>query len=83
LTPGIRAERSVRAEQGALITRVTPRIQQALGIQAGDVIFGVNNRAVATAAAIKQAIDQAASRGIVRLHVERRGQQFSTDFRVR
>jgi serine protease Do len=82
LTPVLRADRGILSPNGALITRVDPTVGRQLGIQAGDVIFGVNNREVANANAIKQAIEQS-GRGGIRLHVERNGQRFYTDFAVR
>jgi serine protease Do len=48
LTPGIRAERNIRSEQGALIVSLSDDAQQA-GLQEGDVILQINRVRVRTA----------------------------------
>ncbi|MEO7367116.1 MAG: trypsin-like peptidase domain-containing protein, partial [Gemmatimonadaceae bacterium] len=42
LTPAIRAERSIRRANGALVQTVSQRVAEQLGIQAGDVILQIN-----------------------------------------
>jgi serine protease Do len=48
LTPGIRAERSIRSEQGALIVSLSDDARQA-GLEEGDVILQINRSRVRTA----------------------------------
>jgi serine protease Do len=48
LTPGIRAERSIHSEQGALIVSLSDDARQA-GLQEGDVILQINRARVRTA----------------------------------
>jgi serine protease Do len=80
LTSVIRVERGIRSEAGALVVRVGQRTASEIGIQAGDVIYGINQRPVKSAEDVKRAIDQ--SGGYVRMHVERGGAAFVTDFRI-
>jgi serine protease Do len=83
LTPAIRAERNIRAQQGALIYNVSQRVANDLGIQPGDVIVRVNNTAIATAQDVARAINEYSDRGYMRMWVEHKGQLYFTDFSVR
>jgi serine protease Do len=83
LTPQIRAERGIRSARGAVVYRVSDRLQQSLGLQPGDVIFQVNRTAVASADEVARAVDAYAPRGPVRFFLERGGTAFTVDFRVR
>ena len=83
LTPAIRAEHNVRARTGALVTGVTARVADQLGIQQGDVIIQVNNAQIKSAEDVARAIDYYGGRGPIRLFVERSGSVFFTDFVIR
>ena len=83
LTPAIRLERGVRSAHGAVIYRVTPRVSESIGIQAGDVIVQINRTPVDDAAGAAKALDYYGGRGPIRLFFERSGQVFSTDFSIR
>lgn len=83
LTPTIRAERSLRSEQGALVFQVSDRIKQEIGIQAGDVIIAINNQRITSAEAVRVALDYYAGRGAIRMFCERAGTGFTTDFAIR
>ena len=83
LTPAMRAERNVRANAGALVTRVSDRVAGDLGIQQGDIIIQINNVGITSAEDAARAIDRAASRGPIRMYVERGGRVFFTDFVIR
>jgi serine protease Do len=80
LTPAIRAERSIRRANGALVQSVTPRIAEQLGIQAGDVILQINRVPVADAQAAARALDYYAGRGGIVMYIERNGQVYTTEF---
>jgi serine protease Do len=84
LTPAIRAERNITSNHGALISSVTQRTSNDLGIQSGDVIVQINVTPVADAQQVKRILEAlATSRGDVRMYLERGGRIFYTDFRVK
>jgi serine protease Do len=84
LTPAIRAERNITSNHGALISSVTQRTSNDLGIQSGDVIVQINVTPVADAQQVKRMLEAlATSRGDVRMYLERGGRIFYTDFRVK
>ncbi len=77
VTPAIQAERGLRSERGALIFRITPQVSQATGLQAGDVIVGINRTPVRTAAQVGDLLQSRA--GAVRVYFERGGEITFTD----
>jgi serine protease Do len=83
VTAPIRAERGIQSPRGALVYRVSQRVANEIGVQAGDVIIQVNRVPVASAEDVARAIDHYGGRGPIRLYVERRRQLFTTDFVVR
>jgi serine protease Do len=83
LTPAIRAERRIRSPRGAVIFRVSERVSDELGLQAGDVIVQVNRMPVTSADDAAEALDRLGGRGPIRLFFERGGRIFSTDFSIR
>ena len=83
VTPAIRAERGLRSSAGALVTNVSDRVADELGIQQGDVIVQVNRTQVRSADDVARAIDYYGGRGPIRLFVERSGRIFFTDFVIR
>jgi serine protease Do len=83
LTPAIRAERGVRSAQGAVIYKVTDRVSQELGLQAGDVIVQVNRTPIASADEAAKAIDYYGGRGPIQLYFEHAGRVYTTDFQLR
>ena len=80
LTPAIRTERSVRSSRGAVIYRASERVQEELGLQAGDVIVQINRTPIDDAAEAARALDYYGGRGPIRVFFEREGQIYSTDF---
>ncbi len=80
LTPAIRAERSIRRANGALIQTVSQRVADQLGIQAGDVILQVNRVPIADAQSAARALDYYAGRGAIVMYIERGGQVYTTEF---
>ncbi len=84
LTPAIRAERGIRSGQGALVTRVSDRVRDEIGIDVGDLIFQINGTPVTSAAGVKRALDFYAGRQGIRMLFERGGVAYPTpDFVIR
>jgi serine protease Do len=79
LTPAIRAQYNVRSRQGALVNRVSERVQQQIGIQTGDVIVQINRTPIPDAEAV-QRILTSYGRGGLRMYFERGGQVYATEF---
>jgi serine protease Do len=80
LTPAIRAERSIRRANGALVQSVSQRVADQLGIQAGDVILQINRVPIADAESAARALDYYAGRGGIVMYIERQGQVYTTEF---
>ncbi len=79
LTPAIRAQYQIQSRQGALVTRVSERVQQQLGIQSGDVIVQINRTPISDAESVNRILTTYGS-GAVRMYFERGGQIHATDF---
>ena len=80
VTPAIQAERRLLISHGALVVTAGPEAQQTLQLQAGDVIFRINNEDITDAEQVQKVINYFRGRGGVRLWFERNGQQFWEDF---
>ncbi len=83
LTPAIRAERGVRASQGAVVYKVSSRVTEELGVQAGDVIVQVNRSAVTDAQQAGRLLESLTGRGPIRMLIERGGFLYPIDFQIR
>jgi serine protease Do len=83
LTAAMKAERSIRSRSGALIVRVGQTVANELGVQAGDLIVGINQTAVTSAEDVAKAIDDNVRRGAIKMFVERGGTIYTTDFYIR
>jgi serine protease Do len=83
LTSTLRVERNIRTSQGALVTSVTDRIRDEIGLDEGDVILQINNTPVRSADDVARAINQARGSGYFRVSFERRGVLYYTDFQIR
>jgi serine protease Do len=83
LTPAIRIERRIRSSSGAVIFSVSQRVARELGVQEGDVIVGINNVSITSAEEARRAIEAFGGRGAIRMHFERNGQIYYTDFVIR
>ena len=79
LTPPIRAQYQIQSRQGALVNRVSERVQQQIGIQTGDVIVQINRTPVADAESVNRILTTF-GRGFVRMYFERGGQVYATEF---
>ena len=80
LSPGIRAERAIRSEQGALIVAL-PENARAIGLREGDVLLQVNRMRVRSAEEAAAAFE-AVGRGAVLVYFERGGQLGSAQFGI-
>jgi serine protease Do len=79
LTAPIRAQYQIQSRQGALVNRVSDRIQQQVGLQAGDVIVQINRTPVPDAQTVNRILTTF-GRGGIRLYFERGGQIYATEF---
>jgi serine protease Do len=78
VTPAIQAERGIRSDRGALIFRISPAVSRATGLQAGDVIVGVNRSAVRSASEVSDLLNVRPGQ-VIRIYLERDGQITFTD----
>jgi serine protease Do len=81
LTTPIRAQYQIQSRQGALVNRVSERIQQQIGLQAGDVIVQINRTPIPDAQTVNRILTTY-GRGGIRLYFERAGQIYATEFRL-
>jgi serine protease Do len=79
LTPPIRAQYQIQSRQGALVNRVSDRVQQQIGLQSGDVIVQINRSPIANAEDVNRILTSY-GRGGMRLYFERGGQIYATEF---
>ncbi|MFL5596832.1 MAG: trypsin-like peptidase domain-containing protein [Gemmatimonadaceae bacterium] len=79
VTPPIRAQYQIQSRQGALVNRVSERVQQQIGLQAGDVIVQINRTPIANAEAVNRILTTY-GRGGIRMYFERGGQIYATEF---
>ena len=57
VTPAVQAERGLRVSQGALVFQISDAVARATGLQAGDVIIGINSLRVRDADQVAQALN--------------------------
>jgi serine protease Do len=79
LTPAIRAQYQVQSRQGALVTRASDRVQQQIGLQAGDVIVQINRTPIVNAQDVNRILTTF-GRGLIRMYFERGGQIIAIEF---
>jgi serine protease Do len=82
LTPALRAERGVLADQGAYVTGVSERVRDQIGLEVGDVILQINTTVIRNANDVSRAISQAPPRMMSRALIERGGRRYTTDFSI-
>jgi len=82
LTPAIRAERRILSESGAVVYRVSDRVRDEIGVQAGDVIVQINRTRITDAAQVSEAMEFYRGRGFIQMLVERNGRLYRTEFRI-
>jgi serine protease Do len=81
VTPGVRAERGLRSEEGALIFRISPAASRSSGLQVGDVIIAVNRTPVRSAQQAGELLERRG--GVMRVYFERDGQVSFVDLVMR
>ena len=79
VTTPIRAQYQIQSRQGALVNRVSDRIQTQVGLQAGDVIVQINRTPIPDAQTVNRILTTF-GRGVIRLYFERGGQIYATEF---
>lgn len=79
LTPPIRAQYEIQSRQGALVNHVSERVQEQIGIQAGDVIVQINRTPTPDAETVNRILTTF-GRGAIRMYFERGGQIYTTEF---
>jgi serine protease Do len=79
LTPAIRAQYQVQSRQGAVVTKASDRVQQQIGLQAGDVIVQINRTPIANAQDVNRILTTF-GRGLIRMYFERGGQINAIEF---
>src|SRR5437660_759409 len=83
VTPAVRAERNIQSEHGALIYDLPDEMQEATGLQSGDVILQINRARVSSADDLRRAFAATAGAGAVTVWFERAGRLERTAFYVR
>jgi S1-C subfamily serine protease len=74
VNPGVRAERGLQSETGALVVSATPELQSRLQIEPGDVVLGVNGTDIRSAGQLADLLEGLRGRrGGLLLTLERRG----------
>ena len=79
MTAAIRAQHQIQSRQGALVNRVSDRVQQQIGIQSGDVIVQINRTPITDAESVNHILTTY-GRGGLRMYFERGGQIYATEF---
>jgi len=79
LTPPIRAQYQIQSRQGALVNRVSERVQQQIGLQSGDVIVQINQNPITNAETVNRILTTY-GRGGLRMYFERGGRIYATEF---
>src|SRR5216117_87047 len=83
VTPAVRAERNIQSDHGALIYDLPDEMQEATGLQSGDVILQINRVRVSSADDLRRAFAATAGAGAVTVWYERSGRLERTAFYVR
>jgi serine protease Do len=82
VTAAVRAERNVVSQAGALVIRIQPDIANQTGIQAGDVIIGINQQPLSTAEDVSKALGAMRPGQMFILRLERGGQRGDIQLRM-
>jgi S1-C subfamily serine protease len=83
VSPGIRAERELRTERGALVVRVSAPMAEQTGLAEGDVIVAINRTPVTAAEEVREFLDSLRPGTAFRVYVERGGRYTYTDLVLR
>ncbi len=82
VTAAVRAERGIQSDHGALIYDMPGEMQQATGLQSGDVILQINRVRVSSADDLRRGFAAAARGGAATVWFERQGRLGRTAFYV-
>lgn len=83
VTPAVRAERSVQNPNGgALVYKIQPEIASQTGIQTGDVIYQIDQRALKSADEVSQALKSVKPGQTFYLIIEREGRRVPIPLRM-
>ena len=80
VTPQVQAERDLVSGSGALVTQISDRLSQQLGLRGDDVILQINRMRVRTADETAQAFEAVRETGRVALIFERDGGRYVREF---
>jgi serine protease Do len=83
VTPAIKAERDLRAEQGALIVNMPQNITDATGLTKGDVVLAIDRTPIRTAEQVAEIVRGLKPGQPFRVYVEREGRLVYTDIALR
>jgi serine protease Do len=83
VTTTLRAERNIVSLQGVLVTNVSQRIRDEIGLEVGDVIIQINNTPIRNPDDVNRAIQTTRPRTLTRALLERRGRNYFTEFVIR
>jgi serine protease Do len=75
VTPAVRAERNIQIADGALVLKINKDISDKTGIEAGDVIFGLNQQAMHTAEDVSKALGAVRTGQVFYFLIERAGRR--------
>jgi serine protease Do len=82
VTPAVRQERRLEADQGALIVRLGDRTQSVTRLREGDVITQINRQQITSAEDVQAVFRGLSGRSAVRVYVVRNGSRGYTEFYV-
>jgi hypothetical protein len=80
VTPQIQAERDLVSESGALVTAISDRLSEQLGLRENDVILQINRMRVRTADETAQAFEAVRGTGRVAIIFEHDGGRYVREF---
>lgn len=66
-----------------MVTSVSQRVRDQIGLDVGDIILQINNTRIRTAEDVVLAINAAPPRSLIRASFERRGMLYYSDFSIR
>ena len=82
VTPAVKQERRLEADQGALIVRLGDRTQSVTRLREGDVITQINRQQITSAEDVQAVFRGLSGRSAVRVYVVRNGSRGYTEFYV-
>ena len=83
VTGSVQQERTLRADRGALVYRITDEVSRATGLREGDVILQVNQTPIRTASQMASLLESMGSNRRFRIFFERGGSPSYVDLSFR